>query len=1287
MVTTQTELGKNTDMATTMENNNIGTTVMAILLMLFAATRMSAQLVITPENIDLWLKAGSTESVCLSYIQNASTQSNNYVRLHVKEPLQINVKVKGTSVVKKNNMSSPVFLELNFYHPDNTSEEIAQTLDRTAWSKYLYNANEYKIKYEGTISTIAPQTTMVGPNIYKIDLEITCTAIPKEAAGTPFPDITDLPPYLFWNINSEASRNHVATFEPTISETEGITTVAYYDGFGKEQETVQVDFVQKGKNVVSMQEYDGWGRKGKTWSPISVDTPTNDYFTTAEAIKQKTSGAEPFSYPVYEPSTIGRESELFGDGKEWHDAGKAVRKDYFTNKVGVDSLECMHLQADVRNMSATVKITGKTPTGSLYVTRTEDEDGRTEFTFKDSFDKTILIRRVDKKTSSKKSYLDTYYVYKDMDKLCAVVPPMMTEWIVSEAAELLEEQVERYVYCYEYDDMGRCVAKKLPGCDWVQMVYDKADRMILSQDGEQRKNNRMTFHMYDVFGRECVSGTAMANMTNLWKDGYTCCRYTGESKELMGYECKGMALGEDTVLSVNFYDNYKFLGNKNIPIQFQSQFTKLDGFCGYYATPQGQCTGNIQRILGDEDYFGVYTAVYFDALGRVCQKRVLNYEFENEVTSYKYNVGNSPTMVRHDYGSYQKDTEIYEYTYDKAGRLLKETLSLNGASPIAINEKEYDELGRLSKERHLQNNALLTEYQYNNRSWITSIAGSLFSEKLHYNDLASNKLYSGKIARMDWRTDNNQDNNYYHLVYDKVGRLTEGRFQGSRLKHSELLQYDQMGNVTKLMRRGTLDNGKQGIIDYLTLNYNGNQLVKVSDTADGPYFKGAFHFVDGADKDTEYAYDANGNMTMDLNKGITKIKYNVRNLPQIIRMKITDDLSQTEEEKEIRLYYDADGGKRAVEYSDDEYTAYTENRIFENGELKYLLFEGGYASFENGKDKPSYHFYIKDHLGNIRIVADEQGNVEQENHYYPYGTLLMGGNFTKDITSNQRFRFNGKELDRMYGLDWHDFGARWYNSVLCQWTTMDPLCEKYYSISPYAYCANDPMNAFDPNGARIYMLFYSYGNKDDYDEDFYAAALTRYNDIKNSKDFSSKSDKIFLLGFNDLSKIKNTTENIIKEYSNKYGKTTEVGFFSHGGFDGPIGTIDNSEYFDYSKDGYQMKISGWEEINFNWDANASISFYGCNTANSQFYYHPISFAQKISKSKKFNNINVYGQESSVYFSKSQTEFIKRNKFPIINSNYHFIFPRNYMVAPKWGKYRALYNGIYPMLHFRNGVQE
>ena len=65
---------------------------------------------------------------------------------------------------------------------------------------------------------------------------------------------------------------------------------------------------------------------------------------------------------------------------------------------------------------------------------------------------------------------------------------------------------------------------------------------------------------------------------------------------------------------------------------------------------------------------------------------------------------------------------------------------------------------------------------------------------------------------------------------------------------------------------------------------------------------------------------------------------------------------------------------------------------------------------------------------------------------------------------------NGKEFDNMYGLNTYDYGARQYNPVTGRWDRMDPLCEKYYPTSPFAYCANNPINVIDPDGNEIYLV-------------------------------------------------------------------------------------------------------------------------------------------------------------------------------------------------------------------------
>ena len=111
-----------------------------------------------------------------------------------------------------------------------------------------------------------------------------------------------------------------------------------------------------------------------------------------------------------------------------------------------------------------------------------------------------------------------------------------------------------------------------------------------------------------------------------------------------------------------------------------------------------------------------------------------------------------------------------------------------------------------------------------------------------------------------------------------------------------------------------------------------------------------------------------------------------------------------------------------------------------------------------------WHYYIQDYMGNNRMVVNKNGVTEQVTHYYPYGGVIG------DISTNesvQKYKFEGKELDRTFGLDNYDIHARQYFAMMPTWDRIDPLAEKYYGISPYAYCGGDPINLGDYNGMWI----------------------------------------------------------------------------------------------------------------------------------------------------------------------------------------------------------------------------
>ena len=143
---------------------------------------------------------------------------------------------------------------------------------------------------------------------------------------------------------------------------------------------------------------------------------------------------------------------------------------------------------------------------------------------------------------------------------------------------------------------------------------------------------------------------------------------------------------------------------------------------------------------------------------------------------------------------------------------------------------------------------------------------------------------------------------------------------------------------------------------------------------------------------------------------------------------------------------------------------YLDNKIYEDGKLKTILTEEGYIEKEGNAWKRYY--YLRDHQGSTRVVLDESGNAVQSTDYYPFGAYLA----KSTNQEKQPYKYNGKEFDHFAGLNLYDYGARFYDPLIGRFTTPDPLSEKYYSISPYAYCANNPVNAVDPDGRDIWEI-------------------------------------------------------------------------------------------------------------------------------------------------------------------------------------------------------------------------
>ena len=483
------------------------------------------------------------------------------------------------------------------------------------------------------------------------------------------------------------------------------------------------------------------------------------------------------------------------------------------------------------------------------------------------------------------------------------------------------------------------------------------------------------------------------------------------------------------------------------------QFTK-DTF-GY---GRGSLTGSAVTVFGSSTK--IYKAFYYDIKGRMTKSVQNNLLSGYDITSTVYTFSDKPSGVSHTHTASGKSTrtEVYTYTYDHADRISKVQHSLGGTA-IALYDATYDNFGRLLTKLYHGTNTNKLTYAYNLRSWLTGISGTCFTQNLYYNTGVGTAKYNGSISSMTWKSGNESTVRGYKFTYDGLDRVLNATYgetasistNANRFSEN-VTGYDKNGNIKSLQRYGQTGASAYGLLDNLTYTLTGNQLSCVEDAVSTAAYGTNTAFVNGASAAGEYAYDVNGNLTKDLNKGITDIQYNVLNLPSTVSFSDGSTITYT---------YGADGTKLRTVHkigSTTTTTDYCGNVIYENGTQKLLLTEEGYINLTGTQQ---YHYYLKDHQGNNRVVINQSGTVEETNHYYPFGGVF-------GTTGNtQPYKYNGKEFDTKKGLNWYDYGARHYDAALGRFTTNDRFAEKYYSMSPYQYGANNPVNNIDVNGDTI----------------------------------------------------------------------------------------------------------------------------------------------------------------------------------------------------------------------------
>jgi len=765
--------------------------------------------------------------------------------------------------------------------------------------------------------------------------------------------------------NYVASKTYLEPVTTSSTTAKRVETVQYFDGLGRPKQVVNVKASPKGNDVVTPIVYDGFGREVDNYLPVPMTTGNGaiqsldpagvvSYYTSAQNTTTKDfalTDANPFSHKVLENSPLDRIQQQVQVGNAW--SNNPVKFDYEANK---STDKVMRFWSNVywpnqNNNDLRLETAKYFGDNQLYKNVVTDEDKNVSIEFKNGEGQTLLVRKMLNPTQP----ADTYYVYDEYNRLSFVISPEASQKLdaaVAGGSSALDPAtrniIDNLCYQYKYDGRNRLIEKKIPGKGWEYMVYDKADRLIFTQDANLASANNAfggqgwLFTKYDQFGRVVYTGfvastDGRAAVQNI-VDTSTTIISNNESRSGTAQNYNGINLYYTNnafpsvitrLLSVNYYDTYP-PDLASVPASIQNQAVLPQ--TGNQST-KSLPTASFVKNLDDNKWTKTYT--FYDQKARPVGTWSYNHLGGYTKNESVLDFAGVPqkTMTYHKRLSTSEETVIKEdFVYDHQNRLLEHYHEVVGRSPVvSLAKNTYNEIGQLTKKevgRSAANPLQTIDYKYNIRGWLSSVndptnaatmGSSLFGYRIRYNEplaglpnpstaypnLTVQPKYNGNIAEIDWNAvDDIWAGPYsaplrYGYAYDNLNRLLAGFYQDpynpSKGMNNEIIEeYDLNGNIKKLKRFGRQPKTTAPVkIDDLEYTYAGNQVTRIVDNPLGIANPNGYEGGGGL-----IEYDANGNMTKMPDKGITSITYNHLNLPK--------EIAQV---NNTRYYYRADGVK------------------------------------------------------------------------------------------------------------------------------------------------------------------------------------------------------------------------------------------------------------------------------------------------------------------------------------------------------------------------------------------
>ncbi|MTI88903.1 MAG: RHS repeat protein [Balneolaceae bacterium] len=582
---------------------------------------------------------------------------------------------------------------------------------------------------------------------------------------------------------------------------------------------------------------------------------------------------------------------------------------------------------------------------------------------------------------------------------------------------------------FEYDELGQLTKTTDPKGLQTTYTYDKRGQLTQKNLPDQDYPNK---YRYSKDGLLRFHRTPNQDAS-------------GDPYNYITYDELGRPTEEGSYNSSSYFDN-------------SAKINDLDW-------PTSGNTAKVKYTYDNATYSGSISFSVDNAEGKVARRRSRIPGTSNwNTTWYSYNnQGLVSAMVQDLHGLGEK---LIEYTYDRVGRVTQiDYQNRSGVSDTFFQKYSYDELGRLAKvESSTDNSDWITDaqytytadgqqdvytlseagksmdYSYGSQGWLKTIntPGSLgsdeFALELGYN-------HDGNISSSSWNQSINSGLITFDYTYDNAKRLTQADNTASNNYWTSNYQYDKNGNISYLGRED--DSGNENPDDYLTIDLE-TTTNRIEDI--------------GINFQTYYMdYDASGNMTRNDVNGLSAASYDWRNLPESLSangstvtyaydgdgQRVSKTVGGT-----TTYYVRGAGGETIAVYTG---TSHTFTNILAGGEII-----GNY-------DGSTRRYYLKDHLGSVRTTIDDNGYVDGYDDYYPFGKV-MPGRSTNSANPNDNYKFTGHELDTEAGVTLSYAGARYLDSEIGRWLSVDPLAENFPGWSPYNYGMNNPVNMWDPDG-------------------------------------------------------------------------------------------------------------------------------------------------------------------------------------------------------------------------------